>query len=207
MGCALCLEENMAFNSKTLALCAVAACTIGAANAVTFATFADPSSGTPPLFTIDLVGNTFTGSWSGTGLTLNIPMLSESFNDATFSTVAPISYTPSGPVAATGGGEIDFFDSSNALIFKINFDSGLLSAIGFGASEFTSSSVTFSGPGIPATENDQFSFSFANVQADSTTATATASFTSSANPVPEPVSMATLGIGLAGVLARRRRRA
>lgn len=197
----------MTFNTKSIALFAVAASTIGVSQAVTFATFSDPSTGTPPLFTIDTIGDTFTGGWSGTGLTLQIPFLATSYSDAKFSVMAPINFTPVGPFATTGGGEIDFTDSSDALIFKINFDSGLLSALGFGASQFTGSNVTFSGPGIPATQNDQFSFSFSNVEVNDTGATATASFTSSANPVPEPVSMATLGIGLVGVLARRRRKA
>lgn len=173
------------------------------AGADTIATFADPAmSGATPLFELD--GNTLSGSWSGTGLTLMTPGLSApDFTDVTF-TMSAVNLTGTLPFSATGPGSIDFFDSSNNPLFTISFDSAsLASPFAFGASEFAAQNVVFSGPiiDIPLA-GEQFAFSFANPVTTQNGFTVTASFTSSAVPAPASAAL----FGLAGLVAGRRRR-
>ncbi|MBX7135264.1 MAG: PEP-CTERM sorting domain-containing protein [Fimbriimonadaceae bacterium] len=175
-----------------------------ASQAFTMATFADPAiDGSTPLFS--LTGSSITGGWSGTGLLLQTPgWAAPDYADAKF-TMAPVALTPVAPgFWNAGNGQIDFTDSSNNLVLRITFDSGFVSVNGAGASDLFSNNVVFSGPGVPVVTDETFNFSFANFQPNANGVTATAAFTSSA--VPEPASIAAIGLGLAAVIRRRRKR-
>lgn len=175
------------------------------ASTLTVATFADPSpDASMPLFQYD--GNTqvLTGSWSGTGLTLET--LVGDYADAKFTLSAAFD------LINGGMGTLEFFDSASAPILTFEFGSSSLSTLGIGATEFMATDmVTMTGevadnafgPGLAVQES--FAFAFANqVEADAQGSfTATASFTSSA--IPEPASIAILAMGAALALRRRRR--
>jgi hypothetical protein len=181
---------------------------------LTIATFADPSkSSSDPLFTVDFVQMKFTGGWpdSKTGLLLEIPYQSISFQNAWFDMTEVTILSPAGD---TGSGQIRFFqdgDSVNPLVV-IDFDSGLVSRYSFGADEFfVADNVTITGPIIPETlSEEQLAFSFSNLAKLpghtnwSDGFTATASFTSSALPVPEPATICLLGLGALSLLSRKR---
>lgn len=188
------------FRAVALALITVGACGAWTAQAITIATFADPAAdGSTPLFTLS--GMTLTGGWSATGLNLLTPGIpAPDFPDAHF-TLTPLTVSPSG---VTSGGSILFTDASSAPLFTIMFDSGQLSPIAFGATEFLSLNVvSFSGPIVPPGLNmESFAFSFANQTVTPLGFTATASFTSSA--VPEPASIMLLAGGVASLIRRRR---
>lgn len=187
LGCMVCLAAAMpAFATDTIA------------------TFADPSgSSSNPLFFYNAGGNALSGAWSGTGLTLET--ISGDFTDVTFS----MSSASVAGTGAVGAGSIEFFDSSNNSIFKIDFDSGMLNLVGFGATEFLSTNnVVFSGSILPSpVEAESFAFSFANQAPlpQSQGFSTTAAFTSSATLVPEPASLVMLGAGAVALLRRRSR--
>jgi len=173
---------------------------VTAASANTVATFADPApDGATPLFT--LAGASFTGGWSGTGLTLEVPFTGQSWNDATF-TLTPLTLIGPGQLSA---GTLEFFKSvpdGGGQILKIDFDFAGLALFGFGASDVFGQAVTISGPGLPIGLTDEtFAFSFANPVPTSNGYTFTAAFTSSA--IPEPTGLALLGLGVCGLLRRR----
>ncbi|MFN7019912.1 MAG: hypothetical protein ACK4WH_01120 [Phycisphaerales bacterium] len=181
-----------------------------AAIADTVATFADPSpGGFAPLFS--LTGNTLSGGWSGTGLTLETPGLPSvgDFADATFQ-MTPLTVSQIlGVFYVTSPGTIRFFDSSASLLLQIDFTQGVLSLpLSFGGSDmFIGQDVVFSGPILDGYEVtlEQFSFSFANPVNTQQGFTATSSFTSSAElRIPGPATLAALGMGLL-VTGRRRR--
>lgn len=197
--------------SKHLIRLSFLAAAVGGAavsQAFTMATFADPSpTGTPSLFNIDTVNNQITGGWSGTGLFLQTPgWAAPDYVDAKFS-MAPVAIAPVAPgFWSTGGGQVDFTDSANNLVFRINFASGYLSVNGVGGSDLFGNNVTFSGPLVPAGLNQEtFNFSFANFQPTANGLGVTAAFTSSA--VPEPGTLAALGLGGLALLRRRRKTA
>lgn len=174
----------------------------------TVASFSDPSpSGASPLFVWDQSANTLTGGWSGTGLTLQTPGLigGGSYNNVTFS-MAPVSLTfVTTNVYTMGAGQIDFFDSSNALLLTASFNGGLfVNPFTSGSSDLSGFNVTFGGPKVPAGWTDeQFAFSLANAtNVGNHQVSYTAAYTSSA--VPEPATMIALGSGLALLAARRR---
>ena len=177
------------------------------AHADTIATFADPAlNGTTPLFSYDAGAGMLSGSWAGTGLTLQTPGLSApDYTNVTFS-MSAAAVSGSHPLASIGAGQIDFFDNTSALIMSVSWDAASLTSFGFGASQFAAQNVSFSGPAIPIGFTDQsFAFSFANVINNPTNGsfTATASFTSSAT-IPAPGALALIGMG--GLVAGRRRR-
>jgi hypothetical protein len=97
-------------------------------------------------------------------------------------------------------GAIQFYDSANNPIWRIDFDSALLNgSLSFGASDFIGQNVTFSGSIIPTPLTDEaFAFSFANPIATPNGFTVTAAFTSSA--VPEPASLALIALSIVGTL-------
>ncbi len=176
----------------------------GAASAGTFATFADPStSAATPLFVLS--GNTLTGGWAGSGLTLQTPGSSApDYTDVTWS-MTPLTRIGPAPFSLFSGGNIQFFDSSNNMIFRIDFSTSYLAEpISFGATDFIGQNVVFSGPIVDSpTSAESFAFSFANQVSTDDGMTATAAFTSSAVPTPGALALAAAG-GLVG--ARRRRK-
>ena len=175
------------------------------AQSQTIATFADPSAGTPALFTFN--GSTLVGGWSGAGLNLLTPgLIAPDYNNATFS-MSPVAAVPVGPPGFynTGPGAVSFFDVFNNPLLTISFSSGSLSTAIFGASDFSANNVVFSGPilGGATLSSEAFSFAFANQVGSPSAFTATSSFTSSA-VIPAPGAFALVGLG--GLAAFRRRR-
>jgi hypothetical protein len=167
-----------------------------------------------------------TGGWDfgKTGLTLEIPYISQTFTDTWFEMTGEV--TPEVVIlnasGDTGGGEINFYaygTTTNPLL-TISFESGHVSRYGFGADEideiFAATNVTITGIGItPGTlSEEEFSFGFANKKKLSANPndgfTATAAFTSSAVPVqfptPEPATIAMLGLGALSLVSRKKQR-
>jgi hypothetical protein len=172
---------------------------VSVASADTIATFADPSpNGATPLFT--RIGDTLTGGWTGTGLTLITPITGGNYPNATFTVTDLNILDPTGTLSA---GQIRFNDNGGNLVLQIDFDGGrLFQPFGWGGSVFTSNNVTFSGPIItnPLSEQ-QFAFSFANQTVIPGGFSWTAAFTSSA--VPEPSGLLLLVLG--SIVSRFRR--
>ncbi len=189
----------------TLAVAAVAGS--ASAQSFTFATFADPSTGAvPPMFVYDSTGpGSLNAAWGQPGLTLQTPgSAAPDYSNVSF-VMSTLVQTGPGPFATFSGGNIQFFDSSNTMIFRIDFSSAFLSGpLGFGAADLIGNNVVFSGPivGSPLVQ-ESFSFSFANQVATGNGFTATAAFTSSAAPTPGALAL----VGIGGLVAGRRRRA
>lgn len=194
-------------------VCAITAVTLaaGSAQAMTIATFADPTTGpVPSLFQWNATTNTLTGGWSGTGLTLQTPGSSfPDLTDATFTLTPMVAVFNMFGTVGFGAGAVQFFDSAANPVFRIEFDNAQMSsALSFGASDFVGFNVRFSGTLLDfPTQNEAFAFSFANPTATGNGGfTVTSSFTSSADRViPAPGSFALVGAG--GLLLARRRRA
>lgn len=182
----------------------------GLAHADTVATFADPSpTGATPLFS--LTANTFSGGWSGTGLTLETPgiLAVGDYADATFSMSPLAAVNVFGSFWALSSGSINFFDSASNPLLTISFSSATLNVpAGAGGSDFIGNNVTFSGPilaGYTLISNEAFAFSFANPVGTPNQFTVTSAFTSSADLfVPAPATAGLLGLGAIGALRRRR---
>ncbi len=188
---------------KKSVLAAILVGAVASAQAVTIATHDDPAlNGTTPLFFA--APSSISGSWTGTGLTLEIPVVPVSFTDVKMDMG---SVTRAGNVL--GAGTVKFYTTDiNNPIFQVDFNAGtIFEPFGIGASFVSAQDVTFSGSAVSSLsfENEQFAFSFANpVNFGNDGNSYTASFTSSADVVPEPASMAILGLGVAA-LARRKR--
>lgn len=173
------------------------------ASTITVATFADPAiDATTPLFTYDTGSNTLSGGWALDGLTLET--VSGDYDDATFTMLA----TPGVGTGLVGAGQVDFYDNMSNLILTIGFNSGQVTPIGFGATEFmATNAVNISGPILTDPLIDEsFSFMFANQMAlgGDGSYTATAAFTSSATAVPEPASLALVLVGGIALVRRFR---
>ncbi|MBI4579246.1 MAG: PEP-CTERM sorting domain-containing protein [Planctomycetes bacterium] len=175
------------------------------ATTFTVATFADPSPGSSsPLFSLHFDGSgdldSVQGSWSGTGLTLQVPFDGSVYPDATFSMPA-VSVNAAGQA---GPGHVEFYDQTAALILTIDWISGTANEFGIGAQDTTTSpgNVTIQYKNFSLV-SESFAFSFANQQdVGDDTMTTTAAFTSSA--FPEPTTMVALGIGSLALLVQRR---
>lgn len=187
--------------ASMIAACGLAA---GAAQASTFATFADPTSGpVPAMFT--LTGNVLNAGWSGTGLTLLTPgSAAPDYADVTW-VMTPLNRITPGPFSQFSGGNIQFFDNTATMIFRIDFASSFLAEpISFGATDLIGQNVVFSGPIVAGPlAQESFAFSFANQVITQDGMTATAAFTSSAVPTPGALAL----VGASGLIAARRRRA
>ncbi len=192
----------------TLVILLAAALLAATAPGDTIATFSDPAlDGTTPLFTLS--GGTLSGGWVNPGspdlpLDLIMPNTGVTYPDASFSMT---DLTVLDPFGTLSGGVLEFHDSSDELVLRIDFDSAYLSVpLGFGASHLVGHGVTFSGPSIPGPlEQEAFAFGFANPVQTQHGLSWTASFTSSA-VVPEPSSLALLlAPGIVRTLFRRRR--
>jgi MYXO-CTERM domain-containing protein len=174
---------------------------VSVGTAQTVATFADPATDeSTPLFTAGI--GTLSGGWTGAGLDLVVPIAGMTFADAVFE-MDPVVINPDDTL---GAGTIRFYEDPGManLVLQIDFDGGELhEPFGFGASFVSADNVTFSGPVITTSlEDEHFSFSFANphfTTIDETTYTA--SFTSSA--VPEPATFALAAVGALCLMRRR----
>ena len=189
---------------STVAIVAVA----GSAQAVTIATFDDPTSSTNPGSMFTVTDTTVQASWLGTGLTLQVPGgVGGPYTDVKMEMQA---VTRTG-LNTIGAGVVNFWTTDqNNPIFTMTFDGGSIAEPFFtGASDFAANVVSFGGSamaGAPTLVNNQFAFSFANpTGVGGQTRTYTASMTSSADPVPEPATMLLLSAGIAGFVARRKR--
>jgi hypothetical protein len=174
------------------------------AETITIATFSDPSNdASEPLFNYDANTNVLSGSWSAEGLILEAA--TGTWDDATFQ----MSADPGAIPGTVGAGTVEFFSELGDPLMLIEFDSGQLNAIGFGATEFIATNeVIFSGAILPApTIDESFGFSFANQVAldGAGSFSATASFTSSATLIPEPATVCLLVIGGLAVSRKARR--
>lgn len=177
-----------------------------AATTLTFATFADPSgTASNPLFTMTEALDSVSASYSGTGLTLQVPFTGDVFTDVTFNMPQVAVDAVTGLTLAPGS--IEFYQGAN-LIMTINYRSARLTEFGFGARNRATDpdnvEIVYSGfpPSFELTE-ESFAFSFANYATPAQGwVTTTASFTSSA--IPEPATLVVLGIGFVAMLRRRR---
>jgi hypothetical protein len=179
--------------------------TAQAGRAVTLATFADPSVGSPPLFTVNQHHSTVGGFWSGSGLTLET--INGTFSDVQF-LMPEVAFDAS---FVTGPGVIEFRALDTTLLLQISFSEARLdNPFSFGATEFLGTGeVVFSGPAVEppgvVDGTESFSFPFANQVLVEDGYTATASFTSSGDLVPEPATLTSFCL-LAVAVARRGRR-
>ena len=217
-------ENRSTIRGYRLAVClfAVVVCLCAGsveATTITIATFADPAVGSDePLFTVDYLANTVSGSWPSAagGLTLNVVAESQPYPDAFF-VMAPVKYTDGAQVATTDPGLIEFYEAgavpgTDLPLIEISFTSATLTPLGMGSSDFSlaADGVTITGSALTDTYIDEsFGFAFANQQyidGDSQKGyTASASFTSSGAIVPEPAltALAILSIGAYRIRKRR----
>lgn len=186
---------------------------------VTVASFADPSGDSfQSLFTSnyndDIGQGTINGGWSGTGLTLLVPVANLVYTDVTF-TMSELTF--SGETVARGVTTapttsnpyvISFF-SGITEVMTVTFDSLFIESrhSGLDAQDIYGDNVTITGIGIGKLTNEHFGFTFVNITSGSETFDATASFTSSAtidtSPTPEPATMAIFALG--ALMLRKRR--
>jgi len=187
-------------------LTALAACGLAAAGfgQATVATFADPSTGTPPLFWV--TDTTVLGSWTGNGLTLDL--FGTNYNNVQMNMP-----TVGRAGNLLGPGVVFFSNGANPNLFAISFTSGFIgepTLLSGQNSIFANNGVQFyyHGSLIPGLSQQQFAFSFANPLGQGTALrTYTGSLTSSAFGTPEPFTL-VLGAAAFGLgMYRRRRRA
>lgn len=190
--------------NKLAFVAALSVVMVPASFAFTVGTFSDPAlDGTTPLFSV--TATTVVGSWTGTGLTLELPVVGQTFTDVQMDMQ---SVTRTG--TNLGAGVINFYTTDpNAPIFSITFDSAsIFEPFGAGGSYVTSNDVSFGGSALASVSGlsqEHFFFSFANPVSGQNGNTYTASMTSSA--VPEPATMVVLAGGAALMAARRRKKA
>lgn len=203
-----------------LAVAAASVLTSGVANAITIATFADPTVGGPIVSMFDVrdtgagVGRV-KGKTGGTILDLQVD--NTIYTDAILE-FGDIAYTGNYKNGTLKAGEFNFFykDSNNnpVLVLKVQFESGKVNVLGLGGENiFSDDGVRFSGPAVDSLgtlTEESFSFSFANqkpIKNGTTTIgfTSTAAFASSAVPEPATIFLLTLGSVLVATHRRRRR--
>ncbi|MBW8015550.1 MAG: hypothetical protein FVQ82_05125 [Planctomycetes bacterium] len=166
---------------------------------VTVATFADPSDGSAEfLFTIDYDAGTLSGGWSGTGLTLEIPIADVTYENATF-TIDDITFVSGGSAGSgydtsVGPYGIHFFDGATEVL-TIEYKKAWIKSrtSGLDAQDFYGDDVTISGVDFGELSAEHFSFAFTNIVYNGDSYNATASFTSSA--IPEPATIVILAFG------------
>jgi len=197
-------KERKVLVISALLVFAMTATSFAGLQTIKIAAFADPATGSAePLFTVDYGQGTLTGGWSGTGLTLNVPVTGGSYDDVTF-TMTDMTFATGGAGAYytnNGPGVIRFFDDSTEVL-TIGFDRIYIQGrnSGLDAQDIYGDNVSINGVGIGTLTDEQFGFTFANVVTNGDVVTATASFTSSA--VPEPTTLAILAVG--GLFLRKR---
>ena len=195
-----------------LVFLAVTIAMIGTASAgtqtVTIATFDDPASGSSePMFEIDYANGLLNGGWTGSNLTLEVPVTGTTYSNATFEMdTMTFSGTVIGGYYTDNGGSIRFYDESSTQVLKIEYDRLWIQSrtSGVDSQDVYGDNVIISGDGLANLSQEQFGFTFVNVTSDEEdTYTASASFTSSA-VVPEPATIALLAFG--GLMLTRRRK-
>lgn len=197
-------KERKVLVFSVLLVLAMTASAFAGLQTVKIAAFADPAAGSAePLFTVDYGQGSLTGGWSGSGLTLNVPVTGDSYDDVTF-TMTYMTFAANGQGAYytdNGPGVIRFYDESTEVL-TVEFDRIYIQGrnSGLDAQDVYGDNVKISGIGIGSLTDEQFGFTFANVVTNGDVVTASASFTSSA--VPEPTTLAILAVG--GLFLRRR---
>lgn len=175
----------------------------------TMVTFADPSlDGSNKLFVFNTTTNILTGSYTGTGMTVQTPGVGGgSVANAKFTTSAiQLTQVPGSGIYTGGAGQVRFYtEDANQPFFVVDFTGAtLFNPLNFGASQLNGSGVQFSGPNVPGgLTQQQFSFALANPTVNGNEISYTSSFTSSA--VPEPATMTALALGAVSLLRRRKK--
>jgi hypothetical protein len=201
------------------ATCVVLA--VNQAQALTIASFADPTVGAPSIAYMVEARNGPPGVISQPANAPTVDLAIDpslpgggQYTDVTLS-FAPLSYTGNFLAGAMVGGGYFEFIKDNQTLLRIDFDSAFLTRWGIGADDiFNADGVTFTVLGQPIqleSGTGSFAFSFTNQRpvpgapAPASGFDATAAFTSSGTVVPEPFTLVFLALGTGLMLVRRHR--